>query len=177
MIPLGEGGRELREQAPVLYQERDGNRVPVDGRFSLAGDVVGFIVNDYDAERPLIIDPVLSYSTLLGGSNSDAATALAVDASGAAYVAGFTASYDFPTASPEQNSNAGGNDVFVAKLNASGNGLTYCTYLGGRGDDRAYGIARGCEPARLMSRAPRRRRISPCAMPCRPNWRAAKMRS
>jgi hypothetical protein len=133
---------ELREQAPILYQERDGHPVAVDGRFALAaGGIVSFIVNDYDAGLPLIIDPVLSYSTLLGGSSSNAATALAVDASGSAYVAGFTASYDFPAASPEQNFNAGGNDVFVAKLNPSGNGLTYCTYLGGRADDRAYGIA------------------------------------
>ena len=93
------------------------------------------------SQRPLIIDPVLSYSTLLGGSSSNAATALAVDASGSAYVAGFTASYNFPTANPEQNFNAGGNDVFVAKLTPSGNGLVYCTYLGGKADDRAYGIA------------------------------------
>jgi len=140
VIPVN--GRELREQAPTVYQERDGHRVPVDGRFALAaGGIVGFIVNDYDRSRPLTIDPVLSYSTLLGGSNSDAATALAVDASGSAYVAGFTASYDFPTANPEQNFNAGGNDAFVAKLNPSGNGLVYCTYLGGKADDRAYGIA------------------------------------
>ena len=134
------GRRELREQAPFLYQERDGRRVPVDGRFSLTGGTVGFIVNDYDVSLPLVIDPVLSYSTLLGGSSSDAATALAVDSTGAAYVAGFTASYDFPTASPEQNFNAGGNDAFVSKLNSSGTGLIYSTYLGGRSDDRAYGI-------------------------------------
>ena len=133
---------ELREQAPILYQERDGHRVAVDGRFALAaGGIVSFIVNEYDAGRPLIVDPVLSYSTLLGGSSSNAATALAVDASGSAYVAGFTTSYNFPTANPEQNFNAGGNDVFVAKLTPSGNGLAYCTYLGGKADDRAYGIA------------------------------------
>src|SRR5205807_2560867 len=50
-------------------------------------------------------------------------------------------SYDFPTANPEQNFNAGSNDIFVAKLNAAGNGLVYSTYIGGRSDDRAYGIA------------------------------------
>ena len=135
-------GQELREQAPSIYQDRDGSRVPVAGRFRLAaGGAVGFVVGDYDLSQPLIVDPVLSYSTLLGGANSDAATALAVDSMGAAYLAGFTASYDFPTANPAQNFNAGGNDVFVAKLNPSGNGLVYCTYLGGKGDDRAFGIA------------------------------------
>ena len=145
VIPLGgigKNGRELQEQAPVAYQERDGHRVAVDSRFTLAaGGAVGFIVNGYDRGLPLIIDPVLAYATLLGGSNSDAATALAADSSGSAYVAGFTASYDFPTAGPEQNFNAGGNDAFIAKLNPSGSGLVYCTYLGGKADDRAYGIA------------------------------------
>ena len=140
VIPLN--GRELREQAPTIYQDRDGSREPVAGQFALAADgTVSFVVTDYDTSLPLVIDPVLSYSTLLGGSSSDAATALAVDSTGAAYIAGFTASYNFPTANPEQNFNAGGNDLFVAKLNASGNGLVYCTYLGGSGDDRAYGIA------------------------------------
>jgi len=140
VIPAG--GHDLREAAPVIYQDRDGRRVPVEGRYALeTGATVGFIVSHYDPSLPLIIDPVLSYSTLLGGSSSDAAMAIAVDAAGSAYVAGFTASYDFPTANPEQNFNAGGNDVFVAKLNVAGNGLVYCTYIGGRGDDRAYGIA------------------------------------
>ena len=135
-------GRELREQAPSIYQERSGRRVAVAGRFAVDADgAVRFQVGDYDVARPLIIDPVLSYSTLLGGSGFDSATALAVDSAGAAYVAGFTESYDFPAANPEQNSNAGGNDAFVAKFNLSGNGLVYCTYVGGSADDRAYGIA------------------------------------
>jgi hypothetical protein len=135
-------GRELREQAPTIYQERSGRRVAVEGRFAVDDDgAVRFQIGDYDIGSPLIIDPVLSYSTLLGGSGFDTATALAVDSAGSAYVAGFTESYNFPTANPEQNFNAGGNDAFVAKLNASGNGLVYCTYVGGSADDRAYGIA------------------------------------
>ena len=139
VIPVN--GHELREQTPVIYQVRGGRHVLVNGSFAMAGGVVSFIVNDYDRSLPLIVDPVLSYSTLLGGSSSDAATSLAVDSTGAVYVAGFTASYDFPAANPEQNFEAGSNDAFVAKLNASGNGLTYCTYVGGKGDDRAFGIA------------------------------------
>ncbi len=138
-IPVG--GEEFREQAPSVYQEREGRRVAVEGRFILAGEAVSFAIGEYDASRPLIIDPAISYSTLLGGSGADAANALAVDSTGAAYIAGFTESTDFPTANPAQNFNAGGNDVFVAKLNPAGTGLIYCTYLGGAGDDRAYGIA------------------------------------
>ena len=135
-------GAPFREQAPLLYQERDGRRLLVDSRFRLAPNgALGFELGAYDRSLPLVIDPVLSYSTLLGGSGFDSATAIAVDTSGSAYVAGFTDSYDFPTLSPSQSYNAGGNDVFVTKLSAAGNGLIYSTYIGGSGDDRAYGIA------------------------------------
>jgi hypothetical protein len=113
VIPID--GRELREQAPFLYQERGGERVAVAGRFNVADNgTVGFVVGDYDSTRPLVIDPVFSYSTLLGGSGFDSATALAVDSAGSAYVAGFTDSYDLPRSNPAQNFNAGGNDDFVA---------------------------------------------------------------
>src|SRR5439155_24484939 len=101
---------------------------------------VSFTVGPYDHSLPLIIDPVLSYSTLLGGLSSDAAMALAVDATGI-YVAGFTASRDFPTANPEQALSGGGNDIFVAKLNPAGASLFYATYIGGSADDRANAIA------------------------------------
>jgi hypothetical protein len=140
-LVIAAGAREMREQAPVVYQIRGGEKQAVDGQFAVFGDAVGFLIGEYDRALPLVIDPVITYSTLLGGSSSDAAMSLAVDAAGAAYVAGFTASADFPTASPEQNWNAGGNEVFVAKLNPAGNALVYCTYIGGKGDDRAYGIA------------------------------------
>jgi hypothetical protein len=121
IIPVGEA--ELREQAPRIYQQRGGRQVRIGGQFQVVGDTVEFLVEEYDHTAPLVIDPVL-YSTLLGGSSSDAATALAVDSSGSAYVAGFTASYDFPTVNPKQSFDAGGNDVFV---------------------DRAYGIALGAD--------------------------------
>jgi hypothetical protein len=140
VIPVN--GHELREEAPLVWQDRGGARVTIEARFALAPDgTVSFIVNEYNRSLPLLIDPVLSYSTLLGGSSSDAATALAVDFTGAAYVAGYTASFNFPTGSSAQNFNAGGNDIFVAKLNPAGNSLISCTYIGGRGDDRAYAIA------------------------------------
>jgi hypothetical protein len=135
------GRHSLRETEPVIYQERDGTRETVDGAFQVNGDEVSFSVGAYDRSRPLVIDPVLYYMTLLGGSGADAALALAVDSNGSAYVAGFSSSYDFPTAGGPQNLTAGGNEAFVAKFNAAGNGLVYCTYIGGRGDDRAYGIA------------------------------------
>ncbi len=139
---LAIGGDRLREAAPVIYQLRAGLREPVPGRFAVDADgTVSFVLGRYDTSLPLVIDPTMVYSTLLGGSGSNAATAVAVDSSGNAYIAGFTASQNFPTASPEQNFNAGSNDAFIAKFNANGNGLVYCTYLGGSADDRAYAIA------------------------------------
>jgi hypothetical protein len=140
-LAIPAGATEFREEAPIVYQERDGRRVAVEGRFVLIGESVRFAIGEYDASLPLIIDPAISYSTLLGGSGANAANALAVDMTGAVYIAGFTESTNFPTSNPVQNFNGGGTDVFVAKLNAAGTGLAYCTYLGGDGDDLAYGIA------------------------------------
>ena len=140
VLPMG--GTELREDAPVAYQEREGVRQMVAARFLVHADgTVGFELGEYDAARTLVIDPVLSYSTLLGGSGADSSMAIAVDASGSAYVAGFTDSLNFPATNAVQSLNGGGNDVFVAKLSPAGNALMYCTYLGGTADDRASGIA------------------------------------
>src|SRR5262249_9639323 len=91
--------------------------------------------------RSLIIDPSLSYSTYLGGGADDSVAGIAIDAAGNTYVTGSTVSTDFPTASALQSVKGGGSDVFVAKLNAAGSALVYCTYLGGSNDDVATGIA------------------------------------
>src|SRR6185503_10583136 len=94
------GGREFREDAPVVYQLRGGEQVEIPARYQLAPDgALTFALGDYDRSRPLVIDPVV-YSTLLGGASAEAAAALAVDASGSAYVAGFTASLNFPAINP-----------------------------------------------------------------------------
>jgi beta-propeller repeat-containing protein len=141
LVVAGSAG-ELHENAPVVYQEIFGRRRLVEGSFVISPDGnVGFCIGAYDHTRPLIIDPVLSYSTYLGGSGMDAITSIAVDKSGNAYVAGWTTSTDLPTVNPVRAQNGGGVDAFVAKLGPGGNSLIYCTYLGGRGDDRAFGIA------------------------------------
>jgi hypothetical protein len=99
---------------------------------------IGFEIARYDASRPLIIDPVLSYSTYLGGSDVDEAAAIAVDGSGYAYLMGDTTSADFPIEYPEQRANAGLSDIFVTKIDAAGSVPLYSTYLGGSADDTAY---------------------------------------
>src|ERR1700756_1412064 len=96
---------------------------------------VGFHVGSYDHGRPLIIDPVLAYSTYLGGSTDEYALDIAVDSAGNAYVTGGTASTDFPTANPFQpDYNGGSSNAFVSKINADGSALVYSTYLGGSSD-------------------------------------------
>jgi len=133
---------ELREQAPVAYQEFEGVRHPVEAAYRiLGGNTIAFDLGDYDATLPLVIDPVISYSTYLGGTAQSAVTALAVDASANLYAAGWTEAIDFPVSNAIQAVNRGGVDAFVFKLNPAGSTLLYATYIGGRGDDRAAGIA------------------------------------
>ena len=89
----------------------------------------------YDHSLPLVIDPVLSYATYLGGSATENAQAVAVDSAGNVYLTGFTASTNFQTQAPLQAQLAGQQNVFVAKINPTGTGLIYSTYLGGGGLD------------------------------------------
>jgi hypothetical protein len=108
----------------------------------LAGNRVTFEVANYDKTRPLVIDPTLAYSSYLGGGSYDSGEAIAVDASGNAYVTGFTASSDFPVTSGAFQTTYGGNqDAFVSKVNATGSALIYSAYLGGGEDDSGWGIA------------------------------------
>ncbi|MGD2085938.1 MAG: SBBP repeat-containing protein [Candidatus Aminicenantes bacterium] len=104
----------------------------------------GFEVGEYDKSRQLVIDPVvLAYSTYLGGGGEDYGTGIDVDNSGNVYVTGYTSSTDFPTLAQYQT-DQGGSDVFVTKLDTTQSGassLIYSTYLGGNGGDYAVGIA------------------------------------
>jgi Beta-propeller repeat len=136
----------VRVQRPLAYQEDDaGIRRIVACEFALDGeDVVHLRLGDYDATRTLVIDPVVSYATYLGGNNYEQGMAVAVDAAGNAYVAGYTASTDFPLANAFDRSigRKGDVDVFVTKLNTAGTGVVWSTYLGGSASsDRAVGIA------------------------------------
>jgi hypothetical protein len=132
----------IRQHRPVIYQTVDGVRREVGGKYVYRSDGrIGFEVPSYDQSRPLIIDPVLSYSTLLGGAN-DYGYAIAVDASGSAYVTGYTYSATFPTtAGSYQTTLRGYVDAFVAKLNSTGTALVYSTFLGGNDYDYGYAIA------------------------------------
>jgi hypothetical protein len=144
---------EVRLHKPLIYQSaKPGSRTPdpkkdlVDGRFVLlATNRVGFEVGGYDRTRPLIIDPVLSYSTYLGGGDIDVAKGVAVGIDGTVFLVGQTDSIDFPTAHALQP-NVGGpfdfpDDAFVAKISADGATLLYSTFLGGNQQEIAHAIA------------------------------------
>jgi hypothetical protein len=130
---------DVVEHAPVVYQDDGVVRQPVAGHYVLDGDTrIRFSVGSYDATRPLIIDPILSYSTYLGNSSvygGTNAASIAVDKDGNTYVTGSTATLDFPTKSALQNESMGmGNEAFVTKLNPAGQ-LVFSTYLGGIPDE------------------------------------------
>jgi hypothetical protein len=134
---------EVREEAPAVYQVTPlGTRVEIGARHELLDPhTLGFKLDAYDPSLPLVIDPVISYATYIGGSGMSAVTGLALDASGNLYVTGWTEAVDFHIVGPVQGSNKGGVDAFVGKLNAAGTAFVYATYIGGQGDDRAAGIA------------------------------------
>jgi hypothetical protein len=150
-LALGTAAGTIRFRAPLVYQAMAKWRRSVSGRFRLATSQNGrkelaFALGPYDHSRTLVIDPVLDYSTYLGGTGTDWGGGIAVDNAGNAYLAGTTTSLDFPVTPnavfPDHGTCTGQcYDAFVAKISTTGAGLEYATYLGGGGDDFAYAIA------------------------------------
>ena len=151
-------GAELRLIAPHIYQKFGNEERTVPGRFELRGKDVGFALGDYDRSRQLVIDPILTYSTYLGGSGIESCATItglqqtpgcpgiAVDAGTNAYVAGSTTSTDFPVlgfngGTPFQSTLAGTANVYLSKFNPTGSVLLFSTYLGGTGLDYPAGVA------------------------------------
>ena len=142
-------GEEILLHKPRLYQMSADRREEIAGEYRLREVSrwcreweVGFHIAAYDPARPLVIDPVLSYSTYLGGIGIDAVTGVAVDAQGRAYVVGWTDSPDFPAAGVVgATGRTGSRDAFVTKLDADGSGLIYSTFLGGFDGAGCRGIA------------------------------------
>ncbi len=133
---------EVVEQRPIIYQIENSIRVPIDGSYKLSGaSSFSFELADYNTSLPLIIDPVLEYSTYLGGSRNDRGLSTVVDNFGSSYITGYTSSPDFPIVNPYNETYQNGyRDIFVSKLNPTGNGLIFSTFIGGNGYDNAYSI-------------------------------------
>jgi uncharacterized repeat protein (TIGR01451 family) len=137
---------DVRLERPVVYQVVDGARRPVEGSYKLmAGNTVRFHVGEYDGTTALVIDPVLAFSTYLGGSAYANGQGITLDSAGNAYVTGDTGAVDFPTTAGafqrNYNGTSGSPNAFVSKLNPSGSALVYSTYLGGGGVDHAVAIS------------------------------------
>jgi hypothetical protein len=132
---------ELRQLRPVIYQEINGERKHVEGRYIVsANDTVGFEIGKYDPGMPLIIDPVLVFSTYLGGNAADAGRGIAIDGQRNTYITGSTSATNFPTANAIQPNNAGNGDIFVTKINSAGTAIVYSTYIGGNAGEIGHGI-------------------------------------
>jgi len=131
---IASGSGELCLKKPRAYQWSEGSARPVESAYRIKGEhQIGFELGAFDPSLPLVIDPVLTYSTYLGGSEDDRGLGIAVDAEGNTYVAGVTQSANFPQSS--NTPGTGGEDLFVTKLNPAGNALIYSAYLGGSGAD------------------------------------------
>jgi hypothetical protein len=140
-LVLGADDAEFRLLKPVVYQSVQGNRQEVAGEYVLVDqNQVAVKLGAYDVREPLVIDPILVYSTYLGGTQMEEGFAIAVDSSGNAYVAGRTFSTNFPTSSPFQASYAQGSDAFVTKFNPTGTAMIYSTYFGGASFEDGHGI-------------------------------------
>ena len=139
---------ELKLSKPVAWQEKDGQKLPVQASYRLFGkNRYGFAVQGADPRLPLVIDPILQ-STYLGGSGDEVAFALAIAGSGEVYVAGYTNSSNFPnTTGGAQASNGGVYDAFVARLKADLTSMLQSTYLGGSGNDWATALDIGPAPS------------------------------
>jgi photosystem II stability/assembly factor-like uncharacterized protein len=136
-------GGEICMQKPAVYQMEGGTRKKVVGRYVVRHRrQVAFRVGRYDRTRTLVIDPVLSYSSLMGGNANEDGRGIAIDAAGNAYVTGQTSSANFPTVAGSYDTTFGGaTDVFVTKLSADGSSVIYSSYLGGVRDDQGNQIA------------------------------------
>jgi hypothetical protein len=152
-LELKLGGREILQPKPLIYQMAGGSRKEIAGGYKiLDAHRVAFAVGKYNRELPLVIDPILSYATYFGGTAGEAAWAVAINTNdGSIYIAGqtlskqfYTNGWSFSTPDAYQTNFGGGTltgDAFVARFDNLGQNLIYLTYLGGKADDGAVGLA------------------------------------
>lgn len=143
-LVIRSGEEEVRLRQPISWQQAGGVRHGVESQWRLLPPAAGVRqagvrLSSYDRARPLVVDPVLVYSTYLGGHDSDLAQGIAADAAGNTYVTGYTSSSNFPLAAPLQT-DLPLFDAFVTKLDPDG-GFVYSTYLGGTESDVGQAIA------------------------------------
>ncbi|MBL8182718.1 MAG: SBBP repeat-containing protein [Blastocatellia bacterium] len=137
----------IKQQRPFAYQlGEDSQRVEIPSSFSIDGNTARFNLGEYDRGRELVIDPTVTLnnvplSTFLGSFADDVVNDIAVDQIGSMYVTGKTLSISFPTTTGTFDTTSNGNeDTFVTRLNGSGTGLIFSTYIGGTFYDEGKGL-------------------------------------
>ncbi|MCX6631395.1 MAG: SBBP repeat-containing protein [Candidatus Solibacter sp.] len=130
----------LSHRAPRAYQLRNGKRRTIPAAYTISGNLIGLELADYDTRFATVIDPLVAFSSYLGGSGWDVAYGIAVDSSGCAYVTGETTSGAFLTAGYNPGLSAG-RHVFIAKLSSDGSRVLYTTILASSGQDSGRAIA------------------------------------
>jgi hypothetical protein len=142
-----ERSEDFRFRKPVLYQEINGQRRAVEGAFTVANGEVGFRTGVYDHGRPLVIDPIISYSSYFGGSGDDQINGSVLNKNNQLYAVGQTKSVDLTGTSGEYEatnaattSNNNYHDAFVTKFSADGTSILWTTYLGGQSAE-TFGLA------------------------------------
>ena len=144
-LVIASAAGELKLHRPRVYQEIDGTRREIAANYvARSNNSVGIHVGSYDSHQPLIVDPVLDYSTYLGGTGGEFLYGIAADSSGNAYVTGYTTATNFPTTMGAYLTTFGAGATsyaFVTKINPSGTGLVFSTFLGGTLSGQGNGIA------------------------------------
>lgn len=137
----------IKQNKPFSYQETDGVKQEIESGFRIENNQLRFDLGDYDRSKTLTIDPTvtlnnLAFSTFIGSFADDQANDITVDANGNSYITGKTLSTSFPTTAGTFDTTHNNNeDVFVTKLNSSGTGIVFSTFLGGGFYDEGNGIA------------------------------------
>ncbi|MFN7622908.1 MAG: SBBP repeat-containing protein, partial [Acidobacteriota bacterium] len=141
-LQVGPPNQLLRLLRPVIYQAGESGREMVGGEYVVAPDaLVEISLAGYDRTRQLVIDPLIQFSSLLGGAGQETPYAMTIDQVGNIYIAGQTSSTNFPIRAGYDNSINGTSDAFIIKINPSGSAILAATFLGGRNPgDRALDI-------------------------------------
>ena len=130
LVITAANGAEFVQQAPVSYQMKNGLREPVGSRYVFDGEIIEIALADYDRSRELVIDPILTYGSFIGGDGTDDAVAVQVDATGT-YIAGNGRGTNGSFSGQIGASDYSVGSSYVLKLNPAGNAVIYSTFYGG----------------------------------------------
>jgi hypothetical protein len=131
----------IKQSTPKIFQNINGSINRIQGGFKLKNNnSYGFYLGEYNKNHNLIIDPVITFSSYIGGSSNDYATAITHDIYGNIYLFGDTYSNNYPIINGYQQNITAQNDFFITKLTPDGKNIIFSTYLGGSGNEYSTNI-------------------------------------